>query len=132
MEFLKKFGFFRRRHEFDTALTQEMEFHVAERADELEREGVPRIEAVRLARIEFGPAARIAEDTRNAWQWTWLEDLLADLRYAARALRREPAFLTVAVLSLGLGIGVNTTIFSLATEVLMSVPSARHIDVGVG
>jgi predicted permease len=125
MEFRNKFAFLRRRKEFDAALTQEMQFHIDERADELESGGLARAEALRRARIEFGSTARMAEDTRSEWQWTWLEDLFSDLRHAARALRREPAFLTVAVLSLALGIGVNTAIFSLTTEILMNQPSVR-------
>ncbi len=126
MEFRNKFAFLRRRPQFDAALDDEMQFHLEERADELEAQGMPRAEALQRARAEFGSPARIAEETRGEWQWTWLEDLLADLRYAARSLRREPAFLTVAVLSLALGIGVNTAIFSLTMEALMSVPSARN------
>lgn len=125
MEFRHKFSFLRRRPEFDSGLAEELQFHLEERADELERTGMSRAEALGRARAEFGSPARIAEDTRREWQWTWFEDLRADLLYAARALRREPAFLAVAVLSLGLGIGVNTAIFSLSMEVLMSQPSAR-------
>lgn len=128
MEFRNKFAFLRRRSQFDAALDEELQFHLEERADELEAQGMSRGEALQCARAEFGSSARIAEDTRGEWQWTWLEDLLADFRYAARSLRREPAFLTVAVLSLALGIGVNTTIFSLTMEALMSVPSARDVS----
>ncbi|HEU0120287.1 MAG TPA: ADOP family duplicated permease [Bryobacteraceae bacterium] len=125
MEFRKKFAFLRRREEFDAGLADEMSFHIEERADELEREGFSRAEALRKARIEFGPAARLAEETRGEWQWSWWEDLHTDLRYAARSLVREPGFWLVAVLSLGLGIGVNTAIFSLTMEALLSEPSVR-------
>jgi predicted permease len=125
MEFRKKFGYLRRRAEFDAGLSEEMQFHIEERADEWERTGLPRPEALRRARAEFGSSLRLAEDTRAQWQWRWLEDLLSDLRYAWRGLRREPGFLAAAVLSLGLGIGVNTAIFSLSTEFLLSNPSVR-------
>jgi len=92
MEFRNKFAFLRGRSKFDAALAEEMEFHMEERADELERGGLARAEALRRARKEFGSTARMAEDTRSEWQWTWLEDLLSDLRFAARSLRREPPF----------------------------------------
>jgi predicted permease len=84
------------------------------------------VEAERRARVELGPAARHVEETRDAWRIGWAEDLWADLRYGARALRREPGFLASAVLSLALGIGVNTAIFSLTMELLASRPSARE------
>jgi len=137
MEFLRKLSFLRRR-DFDAGLSEEMQFHIEERADELERTGIARPEALRRARIEFGATARLAEDTRREWQWSWFEDLLSDLRYSARALRRDPAFFFAAVLSLALGIGVNTAIFSLTTETLMTIPSGRdpstigHARVGGG
>lgn len=125
MEFRRKFAFLRRRKEFDAALTEEMQFHMAERADELERTGLARGEALRRARLEFGPAARVAEEVRDEWQFRWLTDFVSDLRYATRALRRDPVFLAAAVASLALGIGVNTAIFSLTAEILLSEPSAR-------
>lgn len=125
MEFRNKLAFLLGRREVDGGLAQEMAFHVAERTDELVGAGVPLGEARRRARLEFGSAARVAEDARGAWQFGWLEEFFADLRYAARGLRREPAFMATAVLSLALGIGVNTAIFSLTMEFLLSNPSVR-------
>ncbi|MBL8209015.1 MAG: ABC transporter substrate-binding protein, partial [Blastocatellia bacterium] len=126
MEFRNKLFFWRRRAEMAAAVDEEYAFHIAERADELAGEGLTRAEAERRARLEFGPVARITEEAREAWRFGWLEDLAADLRYGARALRREPGFLVSAVLSLALGIGVNTAIFSLTMEILTSRPSARE------
>jgi predicted permease len=78
------------------------------------------------ARREFGSQSRMREESRVAWQIRWLEDLTSDLRYAFRALRRSPGFALAAIFSLALGIGANTTIFSLTMEFLFSVPSARQ------
>jgi predicted permease len=77
------------------------------------------------ARREFGPAARMHEETRSAWQFRWVEDLASDLRYAMRGIRRNPAFAVTAIACLALGIGVNTTIFSAANAVMFSRPTVR-------
>src|SRR6202035_401829 len=114
-----------RRPQFDRELDEELRFHIETRADELEREGIARDQALAQAKREFGPATLIREDTRSAWELQWLQDLAADLRYAARSLRRNPAFAITAIACLALGIGVNTTIFSLSSEMLFSQPSCR-------
>ncbi len=115
-----------RRGRFDRELEAEMRFHIETRADELEASGLRRHAALAQARREFGSAVRAREDTRSAWQIRWLEDLFSDLRYAFRALRRNPGFAAAAIFSLALGIGANTTIFSLTMEFLFSEPSCRN------
>jgi len=114
-----------RRSRFDRELEEEMRFHIEARAEELKQAGLPGADALLAARREFGSTLRSGEETRSAWQMGWLEDLGADLRYAARALRRNPALTMAAVGSLALGIGANTTIFSVAREALFSQPSCR-------
>jgi predicted permease len=80
--------------------------------------------------LELGNLTLAAESAREAWGWTWLESLVADLRYAMRSLRRQPGFLAVAVISLALGIGANCAIFSLADALLLRpLPVVRPSEV---
>jgi hypothetical protein len=111
---------------FNRELDDEVQFHIETRADELERTGIPRREALVQAGREFGSTVRMREQTRAAWQIKWIDDLLSDLRYALRALRRNPGFAAAAIFSLALGIGANTTMFSLTMEFLFSRPSCRN------
>jgi predicted permease len=114
------------RRRADRELDEEMQLHVEARAEELTREGVSGSDALARARREFGNSVRAREDSRSAWQFTWIEDLLADARYAARSFRRDPGFAATAVMCLALGIGANALVFSLASEVLFSAPSVRN------
>jgi predicted permease len=113
------------RADFDASVHEEVRLHLEERVHELMAAGSTRNQALAEARREFGSAARITEQSREAWRWGWIEDLVRDVRYAARSLNRERGFTITAVLSLALGIGVNTTIFSLTAEFLFSEPSVR-------
>ena len=100
-------------------IERELEFHIAERADELMAGGMTEAAAWREARRRFGNHAIQKERTRAVDLHGWLDTLSADVRYAMRALRGSPAFAVVAVLSLGLGIGANTAIFSLIDVVML-------------
>src|SRR5687768_4623785 len=116
---LHRLGYLRRRRRFERQLAEELHFHIESRADELERQGYGRPEARARAAGEFGSRTRVMEDTRAAWQFRWLEDVVADVSYAMRAFRGRPAFVLTAIGCLALGIGANALIFSLVNAAFL-------------
>ena len=120
------------RADLERELDDELRFHVEQEAEKYIRDGVPHAEALRRAQLAFGGMSRIKDDTRDARGVTFFEHVIQDLRYAARGLRARPWFTAVVVVTLGLGIGVNTAMFGILDRVLlrppryMTAPSSVH------
>lgn len=103
----------------DRELEEELRFHL-EKETELGRgRGLSPVEARRRARVAFGGYDRIVEETREARGTAWIENALRDLRFAARGLRRDSRFAVVAVLTLAIGVGATTAVFSVANSLLL-------------
>src|SRR5688572_25600742 len=106
-------------------LREELQLHVEAEADALQADGIPHDQATWAARRELGNVPLLREDTRTLWTWTLLEQLGQDLRFAVRTMVKNRTFTTLLVLSLGLGIGANTAIYSFMEAIqLRSLPVA--------
>lgn len=117
--FLRRLNFFRRRAALDRELAEEIEFHRAMKEQEHEAHGLPPTEAHQAAQRQMGNLTQAKESSREAWSFPLLEQLAQDVSVALRSLRRDRGFAVVAMLSLALGIGANTAVFTALNAVLL-------------
>ncbi len=107
------------RGELDHELDDELRFHMEQQIEENLAAGMPPAEARSAALRTIGGLAQLKEECRDTRRITWIEDLGKDVRYALRMLRRSPGFTAAALLSLALGIGINTAVFSLIHAMML-------------
>jgi predicted permease len=115
-----------RRDALEKDLDRELRYHLDRRITDLMRSGLTEGRARRQATLELGGLAQVQEEVRDVWLTRWLRDCLYDLRFSARSLVRDRSFTATTVLSLALGIGATTAIYSLVDQVILHALPVRE------
>ena len=105
--------------EMDTEVDDELRYHLEREAEKYRRSGISSEDAVRRARLAFGGRTQVEQQCRDSRGTKFVEDLLQDLRYAIRSFAKTPGLTSLIVLSLAIGIGANTAIFSVTSTLLL-------------
>ena len=121
---MRVFNWFRR-GSLERGLARELQYHFDRRVADLTTSGIPEAEARRRVAMELGEV-QVREEVRDVWLSRWLRDFLYDLRYSARSLRHSPGFTAAVLLSLALGIGATTAIYSLVDQVILHALPVRE------
>jgi len=116
---MSRFGGLFGKKQLEKELEAEVRSHLEMAAGERVERGVSKKEAEREARREFGNVSLVSEVTRDQWGWRWLANALEDARFGARVLLKAPAFSVIAILTLAIGIGANSALFSVVNGVLL-------------
>jgi MacB-like periplasmic core domain len=123
---MKQFLNWFRRAKLEKGLDRELQYHLDRRVNDLMQSGLPGLEAQRQAVMELGGVTQLQEEVRDVWLTRWLRDFASDLRFSARSFLHSPSFTATVVLSLALGIGATTAIYSLVDQVLLHALPVRQ------
>src|SRR5713226_10530981 len=115
-----------RLRKLESDLDRELKYHIDRRVSDLIHSGLPEPEARRRVALELGGATHVREEVRDVWLTRWLRDFVYDLRFSARSFLRSPSFTATAVLSLALGIGATTALYSLVDQVVLRALPVDH------
>ena len=119
MTFFRKLSWWMQRRRREAELREELEFHIDEEADARQADGLPSEQARLAARRDLGNVTLLREETRTLWSWMLVEQFAQDVRFALRTMLKNRMFTALAALSLALGIGANTAIYSFMDAILL-------------